>query len=155
MTSKKHLKIRDMAATIIDQMTEDFDREIQILHTFSADICVRGVHYYNIQPDVGTDLKISPEDNPMSLVHDRYAIAVTSATRKVGHVPKFMSRFVYFFLRHGGTVTGRVVGSREYSFDLEQGGLQIPTKYTFTGPCNIVEVMKTNISRLIEENTVV
>ena len=61
-----------------------------------------------------------------------------------------MSRLI-----HVSNSNGRVVGSREYSFDLEQGGLQIPTKYTFTGPCNIVEVMKTNISRLIEENTVV
>ena len=110
-----------------------------------------------LQPDIGIVLNFSAEDDPLSLIHDRYAIAVKTADgdgRKIGHVPKFMSRFVYYFLRHGRTVTGRVIGSREYSFDLEQGGLQIPATYYFMGPPRIVDVFKTNILRLIEENTV-
>ena len=146
-----------MSATFIDLLTADIESEIPILHNISVDICVRGVHYYNIQPDIGIVLNFSAEDDPLSLIHDRYAIAVKTADgdgRKIGHVPKFMSRFVYYFLRHGGTVTGRVIGSREYSFDLEQGGLQIPATYYFMGPPRIVDVFKTNILRLIEENTV-
>ena len=48
----------------------------------------------------------------MSLIHDRYAIAVKTVGtgRKIGHVPKFMSKFAYYFLRHGGVVRGTVLG---------------------------------------------
>ena len=62
-----------------------------------------------LQPDIGIVLNFSAEDNPLSLIHDRYAIAVKATDgdgRKIGHVPKFMSMFVFYFLRHGGTVTG-------------------------------------------------
>ena len=58
-----------------------------------------------------------PDDDPMSLVHDRYSMAVKTeeGERKVGHVPKFMSKFTYYFIRHGGVVRGKVVGEREHS----------------------------------------
>ena len=145
-----------MSATIVDLLAEDVEREIPVMHSFSVDICVRGVHYYKIQPDIGIVLDFLPEDDPMSLIHDHYAIAVKTAGgngRKIGHVPKFMSRYLYYFMRHGGTVTGRVIGSREHSFDLEQGGVQIPVSYSFMGPPRVAESFKTNILRLIEENT--
>ena len=47
--------------------------------------------------------------------------------------------------------------SREYSFNLGQGGLQIPAKYTFTGPPYIVVVLETNVTEACsrKENTVV
>ena len=41
-----------------------------------------------------------------------------------------------------------MVVSREYSFDFEQDGFQIPAKYTFTGPAYIVEVLETYVLRL-------
>ena len=129
-----------MSATIIDLLTADIESEIPIMHNFSVEICVRGVHYYNIQPDIGIVLDLSAEDDPMSLIHDRYAIAVKTSDgdgRKIG------SCIIFFDM-----------GSREYSFDLEQGGLQIPVTYSFMGPPRIVDVFKTNILRLIEENTV-
>ena len=49
-----------------------------------------------------------------------------------GHVAQFMSKFTPFFIRHGGAVKGRVCGPRRCSEDLEQGGVEIPTIYTFT-----------------------
>ena len=97
------------------------------------------------------------EDDPISLIHDRYAIAVKMTGgdgRKIGRVPKFLSRFLHYFLRHGGTVTGGVTGTRQYSFDLEQGGLQIPVRYSFIGNPRMVEVLQVNILRLIEENMI-
>ena len=56
--------------------------------------------------------------------------------------PKSISMFVFYFLRHGGTVTGRVIEGHEYSYDLAQDGLQIPVKYSFEGSDSIVKVLK-------------
>ena len=51
-------------------------------------------------------------------------------------------------------MTGRVIGGHEYSYDLAQGGLQIPVKYSFEGPASIVKVLRTNVERLLEEYNV-
>ena len=51
-------------------------------------------------------------------------------------------------------MTGRVIGGQEYSYDLAQGGLQIPVKYSFEGPASIVKVLRTNVERLLKEYTV-
>ena len=91
----------------------------------------------------------------MSLIHDRYAFAVKTVGtgRKIGHVPKFMSKFTYYFLRHGGVVRGTVLGERQYSWDLQQGGPQIPTLNNFCcGDQRVLELFITNILRLVEEN---
>ena len=103
----------------------------------------RRVHYYKVQLDVGTIIDFAPETDPISLIHDRYAIAGKTCERKIGHVPKFM--FVFYFLRLGGTVSGRVIGGQEYSYDLAQDGLQIPVKYSFEGPASTVKVSRTNV----------
>ena len=62
-----------------------------------------------------------------------------------------MSRFVFYLLLHGGTVTWRSIGEQEYLYDLAQGGLQIPVKYSFEKPVSIVKVLRTNVERLLEE----
>ena len=94
-----------------DVQDTELELPILVVRSFEVDVCVRGLHFFKNFPDVGTTLSVSPEDDPMSLVHDRYAIAVkTVDSRKIGHVPKFMSRFVFFFLRHGGTVQLEVAG---------------------------------------------
>ena len=45
-----------------------------------------------------------------ALVEDKYAIAVKNNGKKVGHVPKFLTKLTFFFLKNGGklhvTVTG-------------------------------------------------
>ena len=114
-----------------------------------VDVCVRGVDCYKFQSDVGTIIDFAPETDPISLIHDRYAIAGKTCERKIGHVPKFM--FVFYFLRLGGTVSGRVIGGQEYSYDMAQGGVQIPVKYSFEGPVSVVKALKTNVERLLEE----
>ena len=56
-------------------------------------------------------------------------------------------------LRHGGVVRGTVLGERQYPWDLQQGGLQIPTLYNFScGDHRVLELFKTNILRSLEEN---
>ena len=56
---------------------------------------------------------------------------------------------MFYLLLHGGTVTGPVIGGQEYSYDVAQGGLQIPVKYSFEGPARIV--LSKNVERLLEE----
>ena len=48
----------------------------------------------------------------------------------VGHVPKKISTICSLFLR-SGTITCEVNGSRQYSADLHQGGLEVPCKLRF------------------------
>ena len=95
-------------------LLEDPVRQILVVvtHEFDAEIWVRGYHFYNHQPNIGETLRVYPDDDPMSLIHDRYDTAVKTVRtgRKIGHVPKFMSKFTYYFLGHGGVVRGTVLG---------------------------------------------
>ena len=43
----------------------------------------RRVHYYKVQLDVGTIIDFAPETDPISLMHDRYAIAGKHAKEKL------------------------------------------------------------------------
>ena len=72
-----------------------------------------------------------PEKRPGALVEDRYAIAIISNNQTVGNVPKFLSKLTFFFLKHGDTLTVKVTGERRYSFDLAQGGMEIPAEFIY------------------------
>ena len=48
----------------------------------------------------------------------------------VGHVPQEMSRFVYFFLHHGGSVDGTVEDERYRPSPIAKGGLEIVLRAT-------------------------
>ena len=72
-----------MSADIFTMITANFEDEIPVLHDFCVDVCVRGVHYYKVQPDVGTIIDFAPETDPISLMHDRYAIAGKHAKEKL------------------------------------------------------------------------
>ena len=79
----------DEQENLVNIMVQDTELDLPILvvRSFEVDVCVRGLHFFKNFPDVGTTLSVSPEDDPMSLVHDRYAIAVKMAdSRKIGHV---------------------------------------------------------------------
>ena len=85
--------------------------------------------------------------------HDPYAVAVvlilaSSLSSKdwtsiiVGHVPRTISYLCYFFLGRKGTITCHVSGERQYSWDLPQGGLEVPCTLNFFGPCKEIEKIK-------------
>ena len=96
-----------------------------------VDSCVRGYHYYqNVwDPFLGEVLPCLREDgNP----HDRYAVAVSKSSRVVGHVPRRISTLCSMFLRRGGTIACIVKGTRRYSYDLPQGGMEIPCQLKFS-----------------------
>ena len=87
------------------------------------------------------------------MFHDRDAIAlINSESVTLGHLPKFMSKLAYFFLKHAGKIMCEITGSKRYSYDLEQGGLEIPAKIIFQySNERIIEEMKKKVAPLIEE----
>ena len=44
---------------------------------------------------------------------------------------KFYRNIHSFFLKNGGTLAVKVTGEQQYSYDLEQGGLELPAEYCF------------------------
>ena len=42
-----------------------------------------------------------------------------------------MSKLAHFFVKHDGEIRCEITGSKRYSSDLEQGGLEIPAKIIF------------------------
>ena len=97
---------------------------------FEIDSVVRGYHVYKDVWDarIGTELPCLPESSNRE---DRYAVAVINGVLGVGHVPRKISFICNLFLRHSGTIVCRVTGPRQYSTDLDQGGLDVPSKYEF------------------------
>ena len=63
---------------------------------------------------------------------DWYAAGVFQNEVLVGHLPKKYSRVCAIFFDKGGQIHCTVVGRRQYSSDLVQGGLEIPCSLTFT-----------------------
>ena len=83
--------------------------------------CVRGYHVYqSIWIEVGNAV-------------DRYAIKVLKNDEIVGHLPKKISMLCSLFIRRGGLIKCEITGSRRYSQDLVQGGLEIPCDLIFEG----------------------
>ena len=115
-------------------LTKDLEIPIILGREFSVACCIRGYHIYNWAQwtaEIGSILTSEPEKRPSALVEDRYAIAIISNNQTVGHVPKFLSKLTFFFLKHGGTLTVKVTGERRYSFDLAQGGMEIPVEFIY------------------------
>ena len=61
-----------------------------------------------------------------SNTHDRFTVALSApGVGVIGHVPREFSRVVRHFLLHGGTLTCKVSGRRQYG-----KGLEVPCLYT-------------------------
>ena len=97
---------------------------------------IRGYHEYQLiwgAPALGEELTCCRE---LRNSHDPYAVAVKKRIggeeRVVGHVPRRISAICSLVVRRGGTILCTVAGSRRYSADLPQGGLEIPAKLTLT-----------------------
>ena len=88
------------------------------------DSCVCGFHVYQ---DVWTPVmgEILVCRRETANIEDRYAVAVYKSEEMVGHVPRKISFLCAAFIRRGGTIYCTVQGSRRYSSDLAQGGMQV------------------------------
>ena len=52
--------------------------------------------------EIGARLTIVPETRPRALVEDKYTIAVINNGKTVGHVPQFLTKLTFFFLKNSG-----------------------------------------------------
>lgn len=113
------------------------------MESFETESCIQGFHIYKDiwSPLTGEQIKCTREDdNP----RDRYAVAVVnSSTETVGHVPRCISAMCSSFLRRGGEICCTVTGSRRYSRDLPQGGLEVPCTLRFMGSSKELKKVKT------------
>ena len=111
------------------------DLEIPVIpeKEFTVQCCIRGYHTYQSQwnAEVGAELGAVPDTRTSALVKDKYAIAVKNGKQTVEHIHMFLSKLTFFFLRYDGKVSIKINGPRMYSVDLIQGGLELPTEFTF------------------------
>lgn len=70
---------------------------------------------------------------------DPFAVSVVRDSDIIGHVPRKISATCSLFLRNRGTVKCTVTGTRQFSRDLAQGGLEIPCQLTFEGEKKYIE----------------
>ena len=110
-------------------------KDIPILaeREFTVECCGRGHHVYQKEweAEIGSKLTAQYETRPGALVQGKYAIALKQKDVIVGHIPKFLSKITYFNLKHGGDLLVEIIGKRQYSKDVPQGGMELPALYVF------------------------
>ena len=108
------------------------------IYTFSATIASRGYHIYmhTIWQNafVGERVIVQPETNIESKMLDPYCCAVKikdgHVWSTVGHIPREISRYVYFFLHaEGGNIDGTLQSYRPSP--IPAGGLEVPLNLNF------------------------
>lgn len=114
---------------------------VEKMEDYTRDLCVRGFHVYRDiwEAAEGEVLECGREPGNAK---DRYAVAVKKDGTVIGHLPKKVSRVCSLFLRRGGNIQCTVTGRRRYSFDLPQGGLEIPCSVKFTAKSSEVKKLK-------------
>ena len=119
--------------------------KLQVMPSFCVNSMVRGYHVYK---DVwqAMDGEILSCMRETSNGHDPFAVAVLKDDTIVGHVPRSLSAICSLFLRKGGSITCLINGSRRYSSDLPQGGLEVPCVLTFCGEDVLIQKVKKLIS---------
>ena len=111
--------------------------EIVLKHLIAS----RGWHVYGKtvwpNPKQGQRLYGQRERDADALLVDQYAVAWMMKSKEklvadvVGHLPQEISRFVYFFLHHGGSVDATVEDERYRPSPIAKGGLEIAHRATF------------------------
>ena len=93
--------------------------------------------------------------------NDIFAVAVQKDAKAVGHVPRHISCSCNLFICRGGLLSCSVTGTRQYSSDLPQGGLEVPCYYMFSGIKDLIVKARDRLEELkvkvlaIKENTAV
>ena len=82
---------------------------------------------------------------------DVFAVAVVSDGNIVGHLPRHISCICTLFMCGGGEIKCLIAGSRRYSRDLPQGGMEIPCNYIFSGDSDLVEKIRERLEELQEK----
>ena len=113
--------------------------DLMSLVSFSVESMVRGHHIYKDRwcPHINEELDCQLEQHNY---HDPFAVSVMKCSVIVGHVPRQISAIYYVFLgKHNSSISCKITGSRRYSHDLPQGGMEVPCTLTFQGQKGFVE----------------
>ena len=112
--------------------------------SFDAIIASRGYHVYKDttwpNAEVGEQVKVELETNPKSIAVDPYSCSITAehsyfiGWKTVGHIPREISRYVYFFIKKEGKVYGTLKSLKYKASPIPSGGLEVPPMLTFE--CN-------------------
>ena len=104
-------------------------------------IASRGWHVYGKTvwtiPKKGQRLYGQKERDADALLVDQYVVAWMIKSKEklvpnvVGHVAQEISRFVYFFLHHGGSIDAVVQDEKYRPSPIAKGGLEIVLRATF------------------------
>ena len=116
--------------------------------TIKIEAMVRGYHVYQSiwTVVVGESLPCLRErGNP----EDPYAVSVNKDQEIVGHVPRIISAFCSSFLRRGRRITCLITGSRRYSRDLAQGGIEVPCIFICSGEPHEISKAKTLLNQVL------
>ena len=103
---------------------------------FTVEAVIRGYHIYkSIWLNQIMEEELSCE-REIGNAQDTHTVAIRKTidgeVTTVGHVPRHISSICSIFIRRGGVIVCKVQGSRQYSADLPQGGLEIPYTLRFT-----------------------
>ena len=93
----------------------DKETSLFIMKSFEMQSCVHEFHFFqnSWQAKLREILNASNEDEPSSLVHDRYAIGCKDKNGKtVGHVAKYVSKQMYFFIKYDKRVEMQANGKQ-------------------------------------------
>ena len=106
---------------------------IQGMQQFELECASRGYHVYRDvwRPVRGEILEI---ENDYGNVHDPFALSLNAQSNRrrlamydiVGHIPREISRFCYYFLNYGGSLQARVRDTHHRRSPIPKGGLEIP-----------------------------
>jgi len=111
------------------------------MDSLQVDSDIRGHHVYkNVwTPYLGEFLLVEQEDhNP----EDCFAVAILKSGGIVGHVPREMSRIVWHFIEHDGTVSCEVTGPRKRGI-----GLVVPCRYTFSAKKKLISKLRKKLGK--------
>ena len=82
-----------------------------------------------------------------------FTVAVVRGDAVIGHVPRKTSSICSLYLRRDGSIVCRVTGSRPFSEDLVQGGLEIPYVIIFEGDAKYTEKAKKLVESALATTT--
>lgn len=112
------------------------------LYSFTTTIASRGYHIYMHttwdNARVGQKVVVSLETDVYSKMVDPYCCKIQTKNNEqrwvtVGHIPREISRFVFFFMRdEGGSVKGQLFSTQYRPSPIPAGGLEVPLKLTFS-----------------------
>ena len=115
---------------------------------FCYNSVVRGYHVYRYIWEASHGELLNCERETGN-TFDPFAVCMKKHDDIVGHMPRKISAICSLFLRHGGRIQCEVTGTRQYSRDIPQGGLEIPCQYIFEG-----DVHKVKKSIIVNEKAV-